>query len=406
MSTAARIIDANANRAREALRVLEDMARFGLNSSSMSEEIKTLRHELRGVLDAGGLDRGQMLASRDTLGDVGTEISTPSEHVRGSPRDIALAAAGRLGEALRSIEEAAKSLPGNGAGISKGIQSLRYRSYVVEQMVALALGTGKARQWRLCVIVSDDVCAHYSWLGVAERAIAGGADCIQLRERKVSDRDLLARLRDLVALARPKNVSVIMNDRPDLAKLGGADGVHVGQTDLPVPEVRQLVGFELLIGVSTSNREEAKLAATQGADYCGVGPMFRSPTKPKDVISGPGYLRRYLEEPELSRMPHLAISGIRPDNLPELISAGCQGIAVSSTVCGASDPEGVCRQLRTMLECGGTGVGRAGGATGQASSENEETRISTNAAKAAPPGVRTQEPVSGTPIFLDDKDTR
>jgi thiamine-phosphate pyrophosphorylase len=348
VNTPARIIDANANRAREALRVMEDVARFTLNNAEISEQIKALRHDLRTAIDAMPLERGALLAARDTEGDVGTSISTPQEMARGGIRDVALAAAGRLTESLRSIEEATKTLPGNGTEV-KAVESLRYRAYVAEQQIGLALGTGRARQWRLCVILSEIACIHHPWLAVAEQAIKGGADCIQLREKRLHDRDILSRLRTLVELCRPHQVSVIMNDRPDLALLGNADGVHVGQLDLPVPDVRRLVGFQLIVGVSTSNREEAKRAATDGADYVGVGPMFSSMTKEKPVV-GPGHLKRFLEDPECARLPHLAISGIRPDNVDTLAALGCKGVAVCSAVCGSSDPAHACRELLATLD--------------------------------------------------------
>src|SRR5262249_3445094 len=138
--------------------------------------------------------------------------------------------------------------------------------------------------------------------------------------------------------ARVRGVRVIVNDRVDLALLSGADGVHLGQSDLPVAEARRLAGARLLIGVSTANLDEARSAARQGADYCGVGPMFPTTTKDKPRISGPPYLREYLAAPVSARVPHLAIGGIAPGNVSDLVSAGCRGIAVSGSVCGATDP--------------------------------------------------------------------
>src|SRR5690242_2744072 len=151
MNSLARIIDANANRAREALRVMEDAARFGLDHAPLSATLKSLRHELRAAIDAlavAGIDRGLLLASRDTHADVGPSLSTPAEMDRADLRAVALAAGSRLTEALRSIEESAKAAGAD----ARPIESLRYRAYTAERDLGLAFGTGRARQWLLCVL--------------------------------------------------------------------------------------------------------------------------------------------------------------------------------------------------------------------------------------------------------------
>ncbi|MCC7145371.1 MAG: thiamine phosphate synthase [Phycisphaeraceae bacterium] len=340
MPSVMRILDANANRAREALRVMEEAARFLLNDRELTEESKTLRHDLAGALK--GL--AGLTENRDTAGDVGTEISTAAEKARGSAGEVAVAAGKRLSEALRALEEYGKVVSAELAG---KVEALRYRGYVLEQKLTAALGTGRARQWRLCVLLSAELCPGGDWLGVAEAAIRGGADCLQLREKKLEAGELLTRARKLVAMARPKGVSVMVNDRPDVALAAGADGVHLGQTDLPCGEARKLVGGQLLIGVSTANLEQARQAVRAGADYCGVGPMFASATKVKDTIAGLEYMRQFAGE--FPTMPHLAISGIDAGNVRQVAAAGAKGVAVSSAVCGARDPEKAARELAAGL---------------------------------------------------------
>jgi thiamine-phosphate pyrophosphorylase len=344
MDRLARMIDANADRAREALRVMEDAARFGLDHAALCADLKSIRHDLREAL--GRFDPGLLLASRDTPGDVGTTISTEAEGRRSGMRDMAAAASSRLAEALRAIEECAKVAGADSAAI----EALRYRAYGAEQALTLAFGAGHCPQWRLCVLLTESLCAHHPWERVAELAIEGGADCLQLREKGLDDAELLDRARRLVALARPRGVSVVINDRPDIALLAEADGVHLGQTDLPVGEVRRLAGFRLLIGCSTANLEQARAAVLAGADSCGVGPMFPSMTKAKPRLSGPEYLRAYLADPVLATRPHLAISGITPENIGELTALGCRGVAVSGAVCAAQRPDEAARALRTRLD--------------------------------------------------------
>lgn len=354
-----RIIDASANRAREALRVMEDAARFVLDDADLSERLKRLRHGLAAAIGDGT----RALAWRDTPGDVGTAISTDAEHRRESVRDVVVAAAKRLTEALRSIEEYAKASAWNpdrqGGGDAQSIspatiEQLRYRAYDIEQALVLAMGSGRARQWRLCVILTEAMCIHHPWEDVARLAIDGGADCIQLREKHIDSGELLARARRLVELARPRGVAVIINDRADIALLAGADGVHVGQADLSVRDIRKLAGFDLLVGVSTTNIEQARRAMYDGADYCGIGPIFATTTKETPggradgSLAGPEYIRAYTaHDPPLP--PHMAVGGITSDNAAEVVAAGAQGVAVSAAVCGAHDITATCRRFIAAL---------------------------------------------------------
>ncbi len=338
-----RILDANANRAREALRVMEDAARFILDNKKLSQQLKQLRHDL-----ADALSTIQALtANRDTPNDVGTSITTKSEMDRAGVSDTAAAAGKRLSEALRSLEEFGKTLGTTAPGFAATIESLRYRGYSLEQQLNTALATGRAKQWRLCVLISESLCPNQDWLSVTKAAISGGADCIQLREKQLDAGELLTRTQQLVALCRPKGVAVILNDRPDIALLANADGVHLGQTDIPCPEVRKLVGNQLLIGISTSNLGQARQAHRDGADYCGVGPMFPTTTKHKPIIAGPKYLEEYLA---WNQLPHLAIGGINQTNLPRLTSVGAQGIAVSSTVCVSDNARKCVVSLLNQIE--------------------------------------------------------
>lgn len=339
MPSVLRILDANANRAREALRVMEEAARFLLNDESLCAALKNLRHDFSRTLAAvPGLEE-----NRDTPGDVGTTIKTASQHQRESIADVVIAAGKRLSEALRAIEEYGKTLGDiiGAAGFSAIIERLRYQGYDIEQRLNRAMGSGLRKQWRLCVLLTRDLCTPHHWSHVLDECLAAGVDCIQVREKNTDAGWLLEHAKEVVARCRGK-ASVIINDRPDVALLAGADGVHLGQTDLPCSEVRKIVGRQLLVGVSTSHIDQAKRAQQEGADYCGVGPMFPTTTKKKDHIVGPAYLRDYLA---WNQLPHLAIAGINAGNLPELIAAGVQGIAVSSAVCGAEDVRAAAQSL-------------------------------------------------------------
>jgi thiamine-phosphate pyrophosphorylase len=282
------------------------------------------------------------MADRDVAGDVGTDITTPNEMTRTSALDVVEAAGKRLGEALRVLEEYGKTIDGD---LARRFERLRYEGYAIEQRVVGALSASAARQWDVCVLLSEAVCGAAGWETVAEAVASAGPACIQVREKDLDDAALLARARAVVATARP-GTTVIINDRPDVALLSGAHGVHVGQGDLPCAAVRRLVGDSFIVGVSTSSLAEAEQARADGADYVGVGPMFPSATKPKGFVAGPAVLAQVVE---WGRLPHLAISGITPANVASLVEVGCRGVAVSAAVCAAADPAAVIGELRSLI---------------------------------------------------------
>lgn len=339
-----RMLDANANRAAEGLRTMEDLARFALGDGEFSGYLKKLRHELRATLGALPLGPTARLEARDTPGDPGTGLSTTAEQTRAGLDAVAASAAGRVTESLRVLEELAKVLRGEAPGVSGRVESLRYRVYDAEKRLRLAL-RARAPQWRLCVLLTTNLCDGRDPVAIAAAAIEGGADCLQIREKTMDSGPLLDLTRRVVQIARPPGVAVIVNDRADIARLAGADGVHVGQHDLSVAETRRLAGAGAIVGVSTANPEQARRAVADGASYCGCGPMFTSTTKAKPSLSGPEYLAAYLSDGETRDTPHLAISGITNANLPRLTRVGCRGVAVSSAVCSAADPAGACRKL-------------------------------------------------------------
>lgn len=342
-----RIIDANANRAREAVRVMEEAARMLLEDRDLAQRCKQLRHDLAGALTplANAIDY------RDIEHDVGTTISTDAEAARVDRCDVVIAAGKRLTEALRSIEEYAKTLADQPHTqlhqVAPTIEQLRYRAYAIEQRLVARLRrrTDPAR-WRVCVLLTESLVPDGNWLRVARACVEGGADCIQLREKQLDAGELLDRASQLVELAHASNVGVIVNDRPDVALAAGADGVHLGQTDLPCRSVRDMVGRAMIIGVSTSDLSHASAALADGADYCGVGPMFPTTTKHKPTLAGPAYLRDYLQ---WGKLAHLAIGGITPGNIGKLTAVGCRAVAVSASVLQADDPAAVVRQLRASL---------------------------------------------------------
>lgn len=343
MTVPERMIDANANRAREAMRVLEDIARFGLDDAGISGGMKSLRDRFRSALDAAGLSRASLSAARDTPGDVGTTLTAPGEVRRESILANAEAAGARLSEALRVVEESLKVLGKD----ARSVESIRYTGYELERQLLAALAKPDC-DWRLCVLITESLCRHHSWSEVSRLAIEGGADCIQLREKDLTDRELIDRAKQLVDLAGDR-ASVIVNDRVDIALAAGAAGAHLGQQDLSIAEARQLSGPKLILGVSCTTAEQARSATLAGADILGIGAMYPTETKSKPSIAGPSLLKNVLDDEITRRIPHLAIGGIDADRVTELAALGCRGVAVSSAVCASSDPRGVCERIRSSL---------------------------------------------------------
>ena len=341
-----RLLDANANRAREALRVLEDYARFVLDDGGISSQLKGIRH---GLASATRGWAAEAILHRDTPGDVGTAIKTEAEGKRQDLTDVVTAAGKRLGEALRAIEEYLKPIAPVEAS---QVEALRYRFYDIEHRLAFTLRPPSAAcgfaNVRLYVLITESLCKR-PWLEAAEESILGGADCLQLREKDLDSGELLRRARQLVALCRHHKIPCIINDRPDVAILSGADGVHVGQDDLPARDVRKLIGRRLILGVSTHNFAQAKQARLDGADYIGVGPIFRSPTKPRDFVAGLDYARQVAAT--LPDLPSVAIAGIHAGNVDEVLATGIRAVAVTSAVLGAANVRGAAAELKRKL-CG------------------------------------------------------
>ncbi len=337
---AARILDASANRAREALRVLEDFVRFVRNDPFLSGQLKQARHDLADALAL--LPAGALLDSRDTLHDVGATITTPQEMQRGSLHDVAQANLKRLQESLRSLEEFGKTAH---ADFARRVEQLRYRSYTLEKAL-LRSGTTQLNDARLCVLVTDALCRS-SLVGTVKEAVLGGATFIQLREKSLDDRAFLGHAREVRKITRDHGALFLVNDRVDIALLSEADGVHLGQDDLQFHDARKLLGPDAIIGVSTHDLDQLHRAILDGASYVGVGPTFASKTKDFAAFAGLDFVRMATQE---TTLPAFAIGGIHAGNVREVLAAGARRVAVSHAVCAASDPRAAVAELLRMLE--------------------------------------------------------
>ncbi|MCS6865457.1 MAG: thiamine phosphate synthase [Gemmataceae bacterium] len=335
----ARVIDANLNRAREAARVVEDYCRFVLEDAYLTQLLKTLRHSIAAAGATWAIS--DLLAARETQADVGTQISTTDEYQRQSPHHVAMANIKRLQESLRTLEEFSKIFDHKQA---QRFEALRYQTYTVERALAFDSRRSLADA-RLYLLLTQSQCqAAPEW--TLRQAAAGGVDLVQIREKHMNDRELLAWAKVVRQITRELGKLLIINDRCDIALLAEADGVHIGQEDLSVKDARRIVGPRRLIGVSTHSLEQLRQAVVDGADYVGIGPVFPSPTKPFESFPGLEFVRAATRE---SSLPAFALGGLSVSNIGEVIAAGAIRVAVSSAICQSPDPQSIARQLKQAL---------------------------------------------------------
>jgi thiamine-phosphate pyrophosphorylase len=336
---AIRVLDAAANRAREGLRVIEDYVRFVLDDAHLTGLCKQLRHDLVEALAPIGL--GDLLSARDTEADVGTALSNLSERRREDAAGVLRANFARVQESLRSLEEFGKL-----ENLGETFKQLRYRVYTLERSVVITHDSVERLASAKLYVLLDGCESLEQFERLARVLIDAGVDVLQLRDKRLADRDLLVRARLLWTWTRGRQTLFIMNDRPDLAVLARADGVHLGQDELSIKDARSIIGPRGLIGVSTHSIEQAHQAVLDGANYLGVGPVFPSETKHFEGFPGVALLQAVAADIGL---PAFAIGGVTPENVSQVLATGFSRIAVGAAVTSAADPATVVRKLRDLL---------------------------------------------------------
>ena len=325
-----RILDANLDRAREGLRIIEEWCRFGLNDAALTEQIKHLRQTL------GGWHSDAMRQSRDTPGDLGTALSHPQEEQRNTLQTVVKVNCCRVQEALRVLEEYGKL---HSPDMAKGAKQMRYQLYTLESKL---LGHDlRQRLTQACTYLVTSPSDRL--LETVEAALKGGIDIVQYREKTADDEVRLALAGQIKTLCHQYNALFIVNDRVDIAAAVGADGVHLGQQDLPLAAARHILGPLPLVGRSTTNPAEMARAIDEGADYIGVGPVYATPTKPGKAASGYDYIRYAIEN---APMPWFAIGGIDLTNVATVRGAGAPGVAIVRAVMQADEPTKVAQELK------------------------------------------------------------
>ncbi len=338
-----RIIDANINRVSEGLRVLEDHARFLYLEQQITIRIKNLRHTTRKTVNCLYND---FLSGRDSLSDIGLGLSQQSSlDNKESTKELIIANFKRVQEGLRAVEENLK-LVGQ-YEMSKIYERLRYESYSIEKAYYNIQNINSERKLPnadLYCITAHEHSRGRSNIEVVQSLIKSGIKIIQYREKDKKKLQKYIECLRIRELTKSAGVTFIVNDDIDIAILVKADGVHIGQDDLPIERVRELVGEEMIIGVSTHSPVQAQAAVRGGADYIGVGPIFKTYTK-KDVCDPVGldYLDYVVRNIDI---PFVAIGGIKAGNLRSVIERGAKCIAMVTEIVGAKEIDDKIKELR------------------------------------------------------------
>ncbi|HYG75012.1 MAG TPA: thiamine phosphate synthase [Planctomycetota bacterium] len=339
-----RLIDANANRAREGLRTCEEFLRFSVGENRWSAVLKATRAEITRILSMHFSD-AQLLSSRnsgsDPLSPEGGNVSSPVAKAE-QPRATAQRGLKRSQEALRVLEEYLRAdYPASSAELSRK----RYLLYEIEQwLICASEAASVINASTIYVLLTEGLCKN-GLLPTAEAALKGGARLLQLREKNApSDKTLYTQASDLLKLCRSYGAVLICNDRPDVALMCGAPGVHVGQDDLSPQQIRALAAEKLIIGRSTHSVAQAKAAVSdEKADYIAIGSMYETATKQGRILAGLK-LAEQVSGINLP-VPVFAIGGITCERVKELKAAGIRRIAVSTAVIAQSDPESATKRL-------------------------------------------------------------
>ena len=328
-----RILDANLDRAREGLRIIEEWCRLGLNSQPLAEECKQIRQEL------AQWHSWELRQARDTPNDVGTDLTHPQEEARESIPQLLLANLCRSQEALRVLEEYGKLYQPE---MALACKQMRYRVYTIESNLFNNYRHQQLHNSPLYLVTSPEP----EILKIVELALQGGLTLVQYRDKNGKDSDRLENAQKLCELCHHYDALFIVNDRVDIALAVDADGVHLGQQDAPVAFAREILGAQKIVGLSTTNKQELNKAIAQKADYVGVGPFFETPTKPGKAALTQEYIDYVMAK---CPVPWFAIGGIDLNNLDKILTTGAQRVAVVRAIMQAEQPTQVTRQFLSQL---------------------------------------------------------
>ena len=321
------IIDANLDRAREGLRVLEDWARFGLGENDSVKRIKNFRQ----ILGKNHLEIYKQ--SRNFIEDECKGLTHKEQSKRNAPDQIISSNAGRVQEALRVIEEFARL---HNHELSKIASEIRYEIYTLEiDLLNLSKykDSGEILKENNLYVITDQ---KENLLEIIENILIAGVRIIQHRFKAGTDKDNLQEAIQIKNLCTRYNSLFIINDRVDIALASNADGVHLGQDDLELKTARKLLGYSKIIGTSANNSIDITNAVKGGSDYIGIGPIFETSTKKNKKPLGIEKIKTLTKD---LNIPWFAIGGVTTKNISNLKSSGFRKVALVSQIMNSDDPK-------------------------------------------------------------------
>ena len=334
-----RITDANLNRATEALRVLEEIARFEFDDKNQSQKLKNIRHQICTFFDK---DYDMLLASRDTKNDVGVNIINPTKQnlPQKNLEMIFRSNFKRLEQALRVLNEYAQ-LP----------DMFRYEIYTIEkemnERLKMDIKKYLLKDKKLYLVTnSDNFKSDDEFLDTVALAVKSGVDIVQLREKTKPASKIIEYGRVIREITSEYGALFIVNDRVDLAQILNADGVHLGQDDIDILSARKILGEKMIIGISTHRPQDAILAMQNNADYIGVGPVYKTPTKPNREPAGLEYLKWAVKNVTI---PYYAIGSIDLNTIDEVLSSGAKRVALVRAIMNSNNVEKTVKELKDKL---------------------------------------------------------
>ncbi len=334
----AQLIDANLDRAKEGLRVVEDWCRYGLHNQELIVTLKDWRQQL------GQFHHFQYKKSRSTTTDEGIGLTHPAQSNRRLPEDVVAANCSRVQEALRVLEEFSRC---SSPKLSSTAANIRYGLYQIElEILNVSIHSKRIQKLncsQICLITSP----HPKLYNIINSALNAGIRMIQYRSKSTNDLQKIKEAQDLRNLCKKYDALFIVNDRIDIALAVQADGVHLGQGDFPPNIARSIIGEEFLIGKSTHCLKQLNEAEEESCDYLGVGPINKTETKPDIHPVGINYATLASKS---TVMPWFAIGGINKSNVKEIKEAGAKRIAICKWIINSENPEKTSKEIVELFK--------------------------------------------------------
>lgn len=334
-----RIIDANLNRACEGLRNIEEHCRFILNDKDLVQELKDIRHNITSFFEA---QYENLITSRDTVNDVGVDSKNISKEKKVS---------NPLRANIKRVQQALRVLCDYGNLSDK----YRYQMYTIEKKIEEK--NNKMKQTNIkqallkdknlyLITCSDNFSTEDEFVDKVALALKSGVRLIQYREKNKTAAEIIKTGQKLRQLCSFYNALFIVNDRIDIAQILDVDGVHLGQDDIDINLARKIIGEDKIIGISTHKPEDAILALENNADYIGVGPVFKTPTKPNTDPVGLEYVKWVSENISI---PFYAIGSIDENNFTTALESGAKRIAVIRAIMNSNDVKSTVENFNKVL---------------------------------------------------------